>query len=79
VGEDAQGLRADLEEARTEARSAKLGEVAEEFDRVHSIERAQDRGSVHRIIPSESLRPYLVEALERGIQSVESAQAPPSG
>ena len=71
-GDEVQRVRADLEDARGQVRSRKLGEVAEEFDRVHSIERAQQVGSVHRIIPSASLRPYLVDALERGIGSVES-------
>jgi hypothetical protein len=49
-------------------RSAKLGEVAEEFDRVHSVHRAKQVGSVHHIIPPERLRPYLVEAIERGMR-----------
>jgi acetyl-CoA carboxylase carboxyltransferase component/biotin carboxyl carrier protein len=52
----------------TEAvRSEKLGEVAREFDAVHSIERAREMGSVDRIIPASGLRPYLVDALERGM------------
>jgi hypothetical protein len=51
-------------------RSEKLGEVADEFDRIHSIERALEVGSVDRIIPASSLRPYLVGALERGIARV---------
>jgi acetyl-CoA carboxylase carboxyltransferase component len=55
--------------AVTEAvRSEKLGEVAREFDAVHSIERAREMGSVDRIIPASGLRPYLVEALERGME-----------
>jgi acetyl-CoA carboxylase carboxyltransferase component len=54
--------------AVTEAvRSEKLGEVASEFDHVHSIDRALAVGSVDRIIRPEELRPYLVEALERGM------------
>jgi acetyl-CoA carboxylase carboxyltransferase component len=48
-------------------RSEKLGEVAQEFDRAHSIERALEVGSVDRIIPPAELRPYLVDALERGM------------
>lgn len=48
--------------------SEKLREVAEEFDAVHSVYRALEMGSVHRIIPAASLRPYLVEAIERGIE-----------
>jgi acetyl-CoA carboxylase carboxyltransferase component len=60
-------LRAQLEETRAAVRSEKLGEVAEEFDRVHSVQRAQEVGSVHHIIAPERLRPYLIEAVERGM------------
>ncbi|HEY9421124.1 MAG TPA: carboxyl transferase domain-containing protein, partial [Thermoanaerobaculia bacterium] len=60
-------LRAQLEETIAIARSEKLGEVAEEFDSVHSIQRAQQVGSVHRIIPPAELRPYLIDAVERGM------------
>jgi acetyl-CoA carboxylase carboxyltransferase component len=45
-----------------------LGRVADEFDRVHSIERARAMGSVHRIIAPGELRPYLVDAIARGIE-----------
>jgi acetyl/propionyl-CoA carboxylase alpha subunit/acetyl-CoA carboxylase carboxyltransferase component len=65
----AHGKRAQLElQAVTEAvRSEKLGEVAEEFDNIHSISRALEVGSVDRIIAAASLRPYLVDAVERGM------------
>jgi hypothetical protein len=42
--------------------------VAEEFDHVHSVQRAQQVGSVDRIIPAATLRPYLVDAVERGMR-----------
>ena len=45
-----------------------LGEVAADFDRVHSVERAVEMGSVNAIIPSARLRPYLVDAVERGMR-----------
>jgi acetyl/propionyl-CoA carboxylase alpha subunit/acetyl-CoA carboxylase carboxyltransferase component len=45
-----------------------LGRVADEFDRVHSVERAQAAGSVHRIIAPATLRPYLVDAIQRGFE-----------
>ncbi|HET9209509.1 MAG TPA: carboxyl transferase domain-containing protein, partial [Thermoanaerobaculia bacterium] len=61
-------LLARLEETREAVRSEKLGEVAEEFDRIHSVQRAQKVGSVHQIIPPERLRPYLIEAVERGME-----------
>jgi hypothetical protein len=51
----------------TEAvRSEKLGEVAREFDAVHTISRAREVGSVDRIIPASALRPYLVDAPRAG-------------
>jgi len=67
---DPRGVEAQGRELRavTEAvRSEKLGEVGRGFDAVHSIERAREMGSVDRIIPASGLRPYLVEALERGM------------
>ena len=39
----------------------KLGQIAEEFDRVHSIERAYQVGSVQAIVPPARLRSYLIE------------------
>ena len=51
-----------------EVRSEKLGELAAEFDAVHSVERAVEMGSVRKIVPGASLRPYLIDAVERGIQ-----------
>jgi acetyl-CoA carboxylase carboxyltransferase component len=60
-------LRAELAAVRTAVRSEKLGEVAEEFENVHNIERARSVGSVDAIIPARELRPYLVGAVERGI------------
>jgi acetyl-CoA carboxylase carboxyltransferase component len=68
-GRDDERLRArrDLAALSESIRSEKLGEVAREFDVVHSIDRAREMGSVDRIIPAASLRPYLVGALERGM------------
>ena len=43
-------LRTRLDELIDEVRSEKLGEVAAEFDQIHSIERAREVGSVHEII-----------------------------
>jgi len=60
-------LRIELATQRINTRSAKLGEVAAEFEAVHNIERAREVGSVHAIIPAVQLRPSLVAAVERGI------------
>ncbi len=65
---DRSELRVQLGELRGAVRSEKLGEVAAEFERIHNIQRARDVGSVHTIIPAARLRPYLIEALERGME-----------
>ena len=67
TGRAAGGGATTCRRSPTSVRSEKLGEVAEEFDEVHSIQRALEVGSVDRIIPAASLRPYLVDALERGM------------
>ena len=36
--------------------------------RIHNIERAREVGSVHDIIPAGELRPYLIDAVERGLR-----------
>ncbi len=71
---DAARLRAELATLRAEVRSEKLGEVAAEFDEAHSIGRARDVGSVDRIIAASELRPYLIDAVERGITRTLDAQ-----
>ncbi|NMI01780.1 biotin carboxylase N-terminal domain-containing protein [Pseudonocardia acidicola] len=64
---DAARLRAELAGVRSGVRSEKLGEVADEFDTRHSIERARRVGSVDTIVPASRLRPYLVDAVQRGM------------
>jgi acetyl/propionyl-CoA carboxylase alpha subunit/acetyl-CoA carboxylase carboxyltransferase component len=66
-GTDAAVLRSNLTLVTEQVRSEKLGEVADEFDGVHTIERALRVGSVDRIIPAAELRPYVIDALERGM------------
>ncbi|MEQ3554178.1 biotin carboxylase N-terminal domain-containing protein [Pseudonocardia nematodicida] len=64
---EASRLRGELATLRPDVRSEKLGQVADEFDTKHSIERAQSVGSVHRIVTPEQLRPYLADAVQRGM------------
>jgi acetyl-CoA carboxylase carboxyltransferase component/biotin carboxyl carrier protein len=70
TGSDAGTARAHLAEITAEVRAAKLSEVADEFDRIHTVQRALKVGSVDRIIAAEGLRPYIVDALERGMSTV---------
>ncbi|MGZ5388058.1 MAG: ATP-binding protein [Solirubrobacterales bacterium] len=67
-GAERQALRGERTALWEEVRSEKLGELADEFDRAHSVERALAMGSVSRIIPPASLRPYLIDAIERGMR-----------
>ncbi|HEY5677907.1 MAG TPA: carboxyl transferase domain-containing protein, partial [Myxococcales bacterium] len=53
--------------ARARLRTEKMGEVAAEYDRVHTIERAVRVGSVERIVQPCQLRPALIDAVERGM------------
>jgi acetyl/propionyl-CoA carboxylase alpha subunit/acetyl-CoA carboxylase carboxyltransferase component len=66
-GPAAARLRHRMAALLEEVRSEKLGEVAAEFDRVHSVERARRVGSVHEIIAPARLRPWLIAAVERGM------------
>jgi hypothetical protein len=66
-GTDGGALRAQLVRLTDAVRSEKLGQVADEFDAIHTIQRALRVGSVDRIIPAAELRPYIVDALERGM------------
>ncbi len=61
------GLRLELQRVMQQVRSEKLGEVAAEFDGIHSIERALAVGSVDHIIAAADIRPYVVDALDRGM------------
>jgi len=71
-------LRAQWNELFKVVRSEKLGEVASEFDRVHSVHRALRVGALHQIIQPASLRPYLIHAVERGLgREKESASEKP--
>ncbi|MCW2716464.1 carboxyl transferase domain-containing protein [Pseudonocardia sp.] len=64
---EAARLTAELAALRPVVRSEKLGQVADEFDTAHSVQRAQSVGSVDRIVPSTQLRPYLIDAVQRGM------------
>ena len=65
-------LRAQWEELFKVIHSEKLGEMAAEFDRVHSVQRALEVGALDCIIPPYRLRPYLIDAVARGIAGEEA-------
>ncbi len=61
-------LQIRLKEVTAIVHSEKVGEIASEFDHIHTIDRAQRVRSIDYVIPPAALRPYLIEALERGIE-----------
>jgi hypothetical protein len=67
-GSDKARLRDDWNALFKVVHSEKLGEVAAEFDRIHSVHRALEVGSLHNIVPPALLRPYLIQAVERGME-----------
>jgi acetyl-CoA carboxylase carboxyltransferase component len=67
-GAERQRLRAERAKLWDAVLSQTRGEFAADFDRVHSVERAVRMGSISRIIAPAALRPFLVEALERGMR-----------
>ncbi|TAM81357.1 MAG: fused acetyl/propionyl-CoA carboxylase subunit alpha/methylmalonyl-CoA decarboxylase subunit alpha [Jatrophihabitans sp.] len=56
-----------LRDVRDAVRAEKLGEVAAEFDRIHSIHRAVEVGSVDAVIGAAELRPRIIAALEQDV------------
>jgi acetyl/propionyl-CoA carboxylase alpha subunit/acetyl-CoA carboxylase carboxyltransferase component len=75
--DEASALRAKLASAWPAVYADKLGQLADEFDRVHSIERAREVGSVQVIVPAARLRPYLIEAVQRGMRRTPDAGPTP--
>jgi len=66
-GAERAALTARLADAQSAVRAEKLGEVAAEFDKIHSIQRAVEVGSVDEIISVARLRPSIIAAIERGL------------
>jgi acetyl-CoA carboxylase carboxyltransferase component len=66
--DDKTRLRGELDQLFASVHTEKLDEVATEFDKIHNIERALEVGSLQRIIAAADLRPYLADAIERGIR-----------
>ncbi len=63
AGAERAELSAELAEVRAAVRAEKLAEVATEFDRVHSIHRAVEVGSVDAVISAAELRPRIIAAI----------------
>ena len=71
-------LRKQWEDIFKVVHSEKLGEMAAEFDRVHTVQRALQVGALNCIIPPAELRPYLIDAVARGIAREEELTSSPA-
>ncbi len=58
-------LREELERTVAEVTLEKQAEIAEKFDRIHSVERAREVGSLSQIVDPQRMRAFLIEELER--------------
>jgi len=67
-------LQAEWDKLYKIVHSEKLGQVADEFDRIHTVQRALKVGALHHIIQPANLRSYLIEAVERGIAKEANAR-----
>ena len=74
-GAKRQQLRDERAARFAEVLAEKRGAFAAEFDAVHSVERAVKMGSVREVIAPASLRPYLIDAVERGMQRAQEHAA----
>ena len=75
VGVEKGRLRAQWDELFKIVHSQKLGEVADQFDHVHSVQRALRVGALHQLIPPATLRPYLIGAVERAVEKEQTARS----
>jgi acetyl-CoA carboxylase carboxyltransferase component len=66
-GADRARLRAERATLWETVLSERRRDLAAEFDAVHSVERAVRMGSVREIVDPAALRPFLIEAVQRGM------------
>jgi acetyl-CoA carboxylase carboxyltransferase component len=66
-GADRARLRAERAALWETVLSERRAALASEFDAAHSVERAVRMGSVSEIVDPASLRPFLIEAVQRGM------------
>jgi acetyl-CoA carboxylase carboxyltransferase component len=55
--------RARFEKVLEDVRLEKQTELAEEFDKIHSVQRAKDVGSLEAIVPAHEMRSFLIGLL----------------
>ena len=69
-------LREELDDCVAQTLLDVQGEVAREFDAVHTVERAVAVGSLDRVVAPAALRPAIIDVLQGAL---ERTAAPPDG
>ena len=70
--------RARFEKVLEDVRLEKQTELAEEFDKIHSVQRAKDVGSLEAIVPASEMRAFLIGVLREEAASEARSEAQPS-
>jgi acetyl-CoA carboxylase carboxyltransferase component len=68
AGSDRARLRSRYEQLFKAVQAENRKAMAQQFDSIHTVQRAMDVGSIDRVISVPELRPYLIKAVERGIE-----------
>jgi acetyl-CoA carboxylase carboxyltransferase component/pyruvate/2-oxoglutarate dehydrogenase complex dihydrolipoamide acyltransferase (E2) component len=63
--------RAAAETLLDEVRLEKQSELAAEFDKIHSVDRAMQVGSLERTVAASNVRPFLIETLRAALASTQ--------
>jgi acetyl-CoA carboxylase carboxyltransferase component len=66
-GSERAAVQSRLSEVQKRVHAEKTQELAAEFDRIHSVERAQRVGSISHIVAPRRLREHVIDAIERGL------------
>ena len=69
------GFGRDVGVQWTTRSSRRSGRIADEFDAVHSVERARRVGSLDAVLPAGRMRPHLIGLLHRALGVGEAAAA----
>ncbi len=78
LNEDPGFTQKDFENVLQSVQSEKQAELATRFDRIHSVERARDVGSIDSIISISELRPYIIGSVEHGMAAFPDSSRPSS-
>jgi acetyl-CoA carboxylase carboxyltransferase component len=71
-------LQQEFEELYARVHAEKVRELAEKFDAIHSVQRAQQVGSLDAIIEPGALRFSLIEAVEKALAQADPDRRPKS-